>query len=505
LLVLAALTLLVPRSAQGGDAAPGDSLKGKRPNIILVLTDDQGYGDASCNGNPILKTPNIDRMHREGVHFEDFHVSPTCAPTRSSIMTGRHEFRNGITHTIFERERLTLKATTIVQLLKAAGYTTGIFGKWHLGDEPDYWPTKRGFDEMFIHGAGGIGQTYAGSCGDAPGNSYFDPVILHNGAFVKTQGYCTDVFFAQAMKWIESVKSKQPFFACVTTNAPHGPLICPDEYEAKYKDKVPGADDDGKENTKSKKGNRNDVAKFFGMVANIDDNVGKLLDKVKALGLDDNTLVIFMNDNGGTAGCGVWNAGMRGTKGTAHNGGTRGMSLWRWPGTLKPAACEKLTAHIDIFPTFAELAGAKVPETVAAKLEGFSLLPLLEKPDAPWHDDRMLVTHVGRWQPGTEPVKYGACSVRWQQYLMVRDGKRWALHDLKADPGEKTDVSDKHADVVEKLDKAYDTWWEETLPCLDNEAAHKTAPKINTFKELYWKQFKGPGPNNVKPPADLAL
>jgi arylsulfatase len=221
--------------------------------------------------------------------------------------------------------------------------------------------------------------------------------------------------------------------------------------------------------------------------------------------LDDNTLVIFMNDNGGTAGCGVWNAGMRGTKGTAHNGGTRGMSLWRWPGTLKPAACEKLTAHIDIFPTFAELAGAKVPETVAAKLEGFSLLPLLEKPDAPWHDDRMLVTHVGRWQPGTEPVKYGACSVRWQQYLMVRDGKRWALHDLKADPGEKTDVSDKHADVVEKLDKAYDTWWEETLPCLDNEAAHKTAPKINTFKELYWKQFKGPGPNNVKPPADLAL
>ena len=191
---LIALAILAALNVFSEEKSP---LAGKRPNIIFVLTDDQGYGDASCNGNPILKTPNIDTLHREGVRFEDFHVSPTCSPTRSALMTGKHEFHNGVTHTIFERERLSLKSTTIAQILKASGYTTGIFGKWHLGDEADHWPSKRGFDEMFIHGAGGIGQTYAGTCGDAPGNKYFDPVILHNGTFETTKGYCTDVFFGQ--------------------------------------------------------------------------------------------------------------------------------------------------------------------------------------------------------------------------------------------------------------------------------------------------------------------
>ena len=189
-----------------GSNLPAAGLAGKKPNIIFLLTDDQGYGDLSSHGNPILKTPNLDRLNAEGVRFEDFCVSPTCAPTRSALLTGRHEFKNGITHTILERERLTPKATTLAQVLKTAGYTTGIFGKWHLGDEPEYWPSVRGFDEMFIHGAGGIGQTYPGSCGDAPGNKYFDPAILHNGTFEKTKGYCTDVFFAQAAKWIEGVR-----------------------------------------------------------------------------------------------------------------------------------------------------------------------------------------------------------------------------------------------------------------------------------------------------------
>ena len=185
-------------------ARPGaSSLSASRPNIIFVLTDDQGYGDLSCHGNPILKTPNLDRLHDEGVRLVNFYVSPTCAPTRSALMTGRHEFRNGVTHTIFERERLTLAATTVAQVLKGAGYATGIFGKWHLGDQAEYRPDRRGFDETFIHGAGGIGQTYPGSCGDAPGNNYFNPAILHNGRFVKTEGYCTDVFFRQALRWIE--------------------------------------------------------------------------------------------------------------------------------------------------------------------------------------------------------------------------------------------------------------------------------------------------------------
>lgn len=260
----------------------------KQPNVVFILTDDQGYGDISAHGNPILKTPNLDKLHAEGVRFTDFHVSPTCSPTRSALLAGRHEFKNGITHTILERERMTLKATTLPQILQTAGYTTGIFGKWHLGDEAEYQPNRRGFDEVFIHGAGGIGQTYRGSCGDAPGNTYFDPTILHNGKFEKTKGYCTDVFIGQATKWIESVKGKgKPFFCYVPTNAPHVPLQVRPEDEARYKDKVKQAN----------------VAKFFGMVANIDDNVGRLLDQLKEWGLEKDTLVIFMSDNGGTRGC----------------------------------------------------------------------------------------------------------------------------------------------------------------------------------------------------------
>ncbi|HEY2574277.1 MAG TPA: arylsulfatase, partial [Verrucomicrobiaceae bacterium] len=313
-------------------------IAGKRPNIIFILTDDQGFGDVSVNGNPILKTPNMDRLHDEGVRFTDFHVSPTCSPTRSALHTGRHEFKNGITHTINERERMTLDAVTLPQVLKTAGYTTGIFGKWHLGDEDEHQPENRGYDEVFIHGAGGIGQHYAGSCGDAPGNTYFSPLIKHNGKFEKTDGYCTDVFFAQAAKWIEGVKGQTPFYCYIATNVPHAPLQVRDEDLARYKDKV-------------KNGN---AARFFGMLANADDNIGRLLAKVKDWGIEKDTLVVFMNDNGGTAGCDVYNAGMRGKKGTPFLGGTRASSFWRWPGTLQPADCDQLTAHIDFFRTIAE-------------------------------------------------------------------------------------------------------------------------------------------------------
>ena len=457
-------------------ATAADSLAGKRPNIVFVLTDDQGYGDLSCHGNPILKTPNIDRLHREGVRFTDFMVSPTCSPTRSALMTGRHEFRNGVTHTINERERLTLSATTLAQVLKSAGYATGIFGKWHLGDESDHWPSRRGFDEMFIHGAGGIGQSYPGSCGDAPGNTYFSPAILHNGKFEKTNGYCTDVFFNQALKWIEATKGKQPFYAHISTNAPHGPLQVRPEDEARYTDKTKDAD----------------VAKFFGMIANIDDNVGKLLTKLGEWGIERDTLVIFMNDNGGTVGVKVHNAGMRAQKGTPWIGGTRASSFWRWPGTLKPADCDRLAAHIDFFPTLAELAGAKLAAEVQKQVEGRSLVSLLSNPQADW-SDRTLFTHVGRWPVGADrsKFKYATCSVRNSRYQMVTaskgETKNWQLFDLKADPGEKTDITDQHPDVVKQLDGEYDRWWESVQPQLVNEDA--VAPAENPFKTLFNQQF----------------
>ena len=464
----------------------------ERPNIVFVLTDDQGFGDMSCHGNPVLRTPNLDRLHDEGVRFRDFHVSPTCAPTRAALFTGRHEFRNGVTHTIYERERLTLPATTLAQVLQRAGYTTGIFGKWHLGDEAAYQPGRRGFDEVFIHGAGGIGQTYPGSCGDAPGNTYFNPAILHNGRFEKTQGYCTDVFFGQALKWMEAVKGRAPFFAYIALNAPHAPLQVRPEDEQRYAGKV-----------------GTNVAKFFGMIANIDDNVGRLLAKLKELSLDENTLVIFMNDNGGTAGVNLFNAGMKGSKGTPWLGGTRAASFWRWPGTFKPAEVDKLTAHVDFFPTLAELAGATLTNDVKQQVEGRSLVPLLRNPTAPW-PERVLVTHVGRWERGqVAGAKFRQCSVRsprWHLVCVAKNGqKHWQLFDVGADPGEARDVAAQHPEVVQEFEAAYDQWWDSVQPQLVNENA--VGPKVNPFKELYWKQFGG-GPDaklkaEMDPASDL--
>lgn len=455
----------------------------KPPNIIFIITDDQGYGDLSCHGNPILKTPNIDRLHHEGVRFTDFHVSPTCSPTRSALMTGRHEFRNGVTHTILERERLTLKATTLAQVLKSAGYTTGIFGKWHLGDEAEYQPNRRGFDEVFIHGAGGIGQSYPGSCGDAPGNSYFNPFILHNGTFEKTDGYCTDVFFNQALKWVEAKSGQQPFFCYIATNAPHGPLHVRPEDEARYLEKVR---DTGSGKAVS------DLAKFFGMIANIDDNVGKLLARLTDLGIDRNTLVVFVNDNGGTEGVRFFNAGMRGSKVTPWLGGTRASSLWRWPGTLKPADVGGLAAHIDVFPTLAEIAGAKLSDEIKSQIEGRSLVPLLKDPQAPWAD-RSLVTHVGRWPKGEDPAKwkYSNCSLRTPQWHLVsvaRPGEeQWQLFDVSQDYAEKNNVAADHPQVVVDLEKSYNAWWDSVQPQLINEKA--VGPKENPYKELFVKQF----------------
>jgi arylsulfatase A-like enzyme len=459
-----------------------------RPNIILILTDDQGYGDVGRHGNPILRTPNLDRMHDESVRFTDFHVSPTCAPTRSAILSGRHDFRNGVTHTIYERERMSLRTITLAQVLRSAGYRTGIFGKWHLGDEPEYRPNRRGFDETFIHGCGGIGQSYPGSCGDAPGNSYFDPVILHNGVFEATKGYCTDLFFGRAMEWIRAERSgggNRPFLAMITPNAPHTPLQVPEEYERLYAGKVPP-----------------NTAKYFGMVHNIDLNLGRLLKMLGDEGLERETLVIFMNDNGGTGGVEVWNAGMRGAKNTPYLGGTRAMSFWRWPGRLAPGASDALTAHVDILPTLAELAGTKLTAEVRAQVEGRSLVPLLKNPGARWAD-RVFVRHIGRWPMGADPrnFKHTQVGVRNKRWHLVNDSREnrrnWELYDLTVDPGEKVNVIEKHPRVAQMLEAEYDKWWEEVQPMLVNEKA--APPAVNPYHTEYWQQFRGPGPNNIPP------
>ncbi len=448
---------------------PAADSQPRKPNIVFVLVDDVGYGDFSCLGNPIIQTPNVDRFYGESVRFTDFHVSPTCAPTRAALLTGRHEFRNGVTHTILERERLTLKATTVAQVLKSAGYSTGIFGKWHLGDEDAYQPGQRGFDEVLIHGGGGIGQTYPGSCGDAPGNTYFAPTLLHNGTFVKTQGFCTDIFFSRAIEWMDQeLDAGRPFFAYIPLNAAHAPLSCPPQYERPYAGKVPP-----------------NVATFYGMIANLDENFGRMLGKLEEWGIERNTLVIFMTDNGGTVGTKIFNAGMRGQKATPYEGGTRVPSFWRWPAGFSGGAdVVALTAHLDFFPTLADVSGATSSPEIQAQVEGRSLLPLLKNPKSAWAD-RILVTHVGRWERGlVGGAKYTNCSVRDTRFSLVNNTE---LFDLQTDPSQKTNVLAEHGAEVEKLRTAYDRWWQEIQPGLVNEDA--VGPAENPFKERYRKQF----------------
>jgi arylsulfatase len=446
----------------------------KPPNIIFIITDDQGYGELSRHGNTNLSTPSLDLLSRQSVNFTNFHASPTCAPTRSALMTGRHEFRNGVTHTIQERERLRLDAVTLPQLLKTANYQTGIFGKWHLGDEDPYQPGQRGFDEVFIHGAGGIGQSYPGSCGDAPGNSYFGPYVWHNDRFVKTSQFCTDVFFRQAFEWMNVRRqSDEPFFAYISTNAPHAPYVCPDEYAEPF----------------LQVGFKENEARYYGMIVNIDKNVGQLLDMLKRWKLDESTIVIFMTDNGHSIGS-LYNANMRGAKGTPYMGGTRVPCFVRWihqfpRGVQVPA----LTAHIDLLPTLTELAGVTVPDSLP--VEGRSLVPLLRDPSAPW-PDRMLFTHVGRWERGkASESKYLRCRVRNTRFTMVsadpKGQKAWELFDLENDPGETTNALENHPQVAARLEAAYDEWWESIQPDLVNEDA--VGPDVNPFKERFWKQF----------------
>ncbi|MGE3309886.1 MAG: arylsulfatase [Limisphaerales bacterium] len=473
-LQLTALLLAATGFSQRLVAAPKPE---PAPNFIVILTDDQGYGELSCHGNPILETPSLDRLHRESARFIDFTVSPTCAPTRAALMTGRHEFRSGITHTILERERLDPKATTLPEVLRSAGYATGIFGKWHLGDEAELRPDQRGFEETFIHGGGGIGQTYAGSCGDAPGNGYFNPAILHNGRFVRTEGYCTDVFFNQALSWIDSQRrQKRPFLAWISPNAPHAPNISPGP---KYDELFAG------------KGLSDLNVAYYSMIRNIDDNVGRLLDQIANWSLDRETVVVFMTDNGHSA-PGLFNAGMRSAKGSPYQGGIRVPSFWRWPGHFTPGDRSQMAAHLDVFPTLAELARARVPRRVRRGWEGRSLVPALLDPAAHW-PERTLVTHLGRWPSGqAAEAKYRSCAIRMGRFKLVNNTE---LYDLEADPGESRDIADQNPVVVAGLRSRYDDWWKEVLPsALRSEMTW--GPTVNPIKALYWEQFGG-GPDEA--------
>jgi len=502
-----------------GRAQARPSPAARRPNIVLILTDDQGYGDVGRHGHPFLKTPNLDRMYDESVRFTDFQVSPYCVPTRAAIMTGMNPAKSGITGCRWA-SGLTRGLTTIAEVLRQAGYATGIFGKWHLGDYEASRPDRRGFDETFIHGGGLLGSEY----GDFPGNSYFDPVIYHNGTPEKTEGYCADVFFGRAAQWIESVKGEKPFFAYIATNTPHEPFIAPEEDARPYRDAVVKFPKDPR--FFGQKLDPERMAHYFGMIANLDRNLGRFLARLKEWGIERDTLVVYMNDNGTIVGGGYWNAGMRGSKATVYTGGTRAISFWWWPGTLSAQDVDKLTAHVDLFPTFAALAGAKVPDDAARQLDGFSLLPLLGNPNAPW-PDRMLFEHQATWRQGNAVRhKYSMCSVRYRKHHLVRharpclkdcplcgtilalawggkaEGRKqdWELYDLATDPGERNDIAEQAPATVEELAAAYDRWWNEVLPYLGDDVPCFRHSRPLPFPALYWRYYRGPGPNNVPPP-----
>jgi len=463
------------------DLTEAKNLKGTRPNIILVMTDDQGMGDLSCMGNQLVKTPNIDQFYKQATRFTDFHVSPTCAPTRAAIMSGRAPFKVGVTHTILQRERMALDVFTLPQALKSAGYTTGLFGKWHLGDEVEYLPQSRGFDEVLMHGAGGIGQTRYGDFPLNEKNLLFDNVLLHNDTVVQTKGFCTDVFFDAAMPWIKKQhESKTPYFAYISLNAPHGP------FEAAPESNMKRLLDQGCDRRSAIR---------LGMIENIDENFGKLTSNLKAWDALDNTLVIFMTDNGAvrvgkTKQIPYFNAGLKAGKNSPNEGGSHVPFFAQWKGVLGAGVdIDGLAAHIDLYPTFCELAGAELPEEIQER-DGRSLLPLLEDPDADW-SDRELFVHCGRWKAGKrEDFKYKKCAVRTERWRFVNNKE---LYDIANDPGEQNDVAAEHPEVVDQLRRDYNDWWSSTLPLMVNEDLPTVDPEDQPFAKRYKKQLEEEG------------
>ncbi|TWU44371.1 Arylsulfatase [Novipirellula aureliae] len=460
--------------------ASGKELKGSRPNIILVMTDDQGMGDLSCMGNQLVKTPHIDRFYEGATRFTEFMVSPTCAPTRAAMMSGRAPFKCGVTHTIMQRERMALDAFTMPQVLQSAGYTTGLFGKWHLGDEEEYLPQNRGFDEVLMHGAGGIGQT---AHGDFPVNSenvYFDNVLLHNDTIVKTKGFCTDLFFDAGMAWIKKQhEANKPYFAYLSVNAPHGPFVAPDEYKNRLLEL--GCDEDS--------------AARLGMVENIDDNFGRLMAKLEEWNALDNTLVIFMTDNGAarkgsTKDHPYFNAGLKKGKNSPNEGGNHVPFFMQWKGVLGAGVdIDGLAAHLDLYKTFSELVGATLPKQMQ-ELDGRSLLPLLENPEADW-PDREIFIHCGRWETGRmERYKFRNCAVRTQRWRFVNNRE---LYDIPNDPGERNNVADQHPEVVAQLRKSYDLWWESVKPLMVNEGLPTVPSNKQPFAIRYKQQLEAEG------------
>lgn len=407
-----------------------------KPNVIIVITDDQGYGDLGAHGNPLVKTPALDKFHSDAVRLTDFHVGPTCAPSRSGLMTGKYANRVGVWHTIGGVSILRKEEVTMAEVFKNNGYETAMFGKWHLGDNYPSRPQDKGFDYTVAHGGGGVGQTP-----DYWNNDYFDDVYLENGKPKQYKGYCTDVWFDEALSYIEK-KKDNPFFVYISTNAPHLPYNVPKEYYDKYKDL--------------------DIPEFqkifYGMITNVDDNFAKMQQKLKDWNIADNTIVIFMTDNGTASGYKTvggklygYNAGMKGVKNSEYDGGHRVPFLISYPNkNIKGGKdVSELTAHIDVLPTLASLCDLDMPNL---KIDGSDVSKVIlgeqNTINRPY-----LVTDSQRVQA---PIKWRKSAVMSNKMRLV-NGKE--LYDIAKDPSQQNDLADKNPELVTKMRGFYDEWW----------------------------------------------
>jgi arylsulfatase A-like enzyme len=400
------------------------------PNVILIMTDDQGWGDLSIHGNPYLETPNIDQLAKESARLNRFYVSPLCAPTRASLLTGRYHLRTGTVAVSKGLEIMDADETTLGELFKANQYQTGIFGKWHNGQHFPNHPNDQGFDTFF------------GFCGGHWSN-YFDTKLERNGKMEQTKGFITDVLTDEALKFMQKNKQK-PFFCYLPYNAPHSPHQTPESYFQKYKNK----------------GLNDELASIYGMVENVDDNVGRVITYLKDNNLEENTIVIFMTDNGPN---GVrYNGEMRGTKSSVYEGGIRVPFFIKWKNKLEPKTIQTPAQHVDVYQTLQDLCGLKPIST--KQQDGVSLAKLLLKNEP--IAERTFFTHVNF---STTPVLPTPSSVHFNQYTLVMDKKQVELYDIAKDPSQKENIADKNPQIVQKMKSDFDNWFTSATKNLNYE------------------------------------
>ncbi len=416
--------------------APFAPASPKRPNVILLMTDDQGYGDFSCTGNPVLKTPALDSLAASSIRFTNFHAAPACTPTRSQLLTGLHCLRNGASSPHGQRTLLKRGLRTMGDIFKANGYRTALYGKWHLGGNfRGFRPHERGFQDAVHFLRGGV-QSHPNYWNSDLMNDH----LYHSGVLKKFPGYATDLWFKLGARFVlDARRSGTPFFLYLPVNAPHAPLLVPERYRRPYL------------------GLPKETATFFGMIGTVDEQVAKLRSMLKREGLLDDTIFVFLTDNGTAYGEKVFNAGMRGKKGSLYEGGHR-VPLWvSWPnGGLRPAGdIDSLTQVQDVLPTLLDLCGMSDAGDTA--IEGTSLAPLLRGKPQPELDQRMTVVQFSESE--------GQGAVLWNDWRLVKD----ELYRISKDPAQKRDVAGEFPEIAARMREHYRMWWKQVEPHLSLE------------------------------------